>query len=125
EAPVLYIKPKNTLISTQKSIPLPEGVNTLQVGASLAIVIGKTATKVTEASALDYIAGYTIVNDVSVPHDNFHRPAVNKKARDGFCPVGPWIVDKSSIDNPNELSIKVYVNDEMKQKNNTKNLIRS
>lgn len=125
EAPILYVKPQNTLISTQKSIPLPEGTEILQSGAALAIVIGKTATKVKEASALDFVAGYTIANDVSIPHNNFHRPVVNKTGRDGFCPVGPWIVSQESIENPNSLSIRVLVNNEVRQENNTKNLVRS
>lgn len=125
KAPVLYIKPKNTFISSGQPIPLPENETGLEMGAALAIVIGKTATKVSEENALDYVLGYTIANDVSIPHENVHRPAVKQKARDGFCPIGPWITSSDSIENPNELHIKVFVNGELKQENMTKNLIRS
>jgi len=125
KAPVLYIKPKNTFISNGQAIPLPEDVEALEIGATLGVVIGKTATKVKEAEALDYVQGYTVVNDVSIPHDNFHRPAVKQKARDGFCPVGPWIVNKEDVTDPNNLTINVYVNGEKKLENCTNNLIRS
>lgn len=125
KAPVLYIKPKNTFISNGRAIPLPEDVEALEMGATLGVVIGKTATKVKESEALDYVKGYTVVNDVSIPHDNYHRPAVKQKARDGFCPIGPWIVQKESVANPNDLTINVYVNGEKKLENSTKNLIRS
>lgn len=125
KAPVLYIKPKNTLISHGKAIPLPKDVEGLEMGAALGIVIGKTATKVKEGNAKDFIAGYTIVNDVSIPHESVHRPAVKEKARDGFCPIGPWVVESESIENPNDLKVSVSVNGEVKQENSTKNLIRS
>ncbi|MFD2132523.1 fumarylacetoacetate hydrolase family protein [Pseudogracilibacillus auburnensis] len=125
KAPVLYIKPKNTFISSGKPIPLPEQVEALEIGAALGIVIGKTATKVSEKDVQEYIAGYTVVNDVSIPHESVHRPAVKEKARDGFCPIGPWIVSRDSVDNANDLRITVSINGEVNQENTTKNLIRS
>jgi 5-oxopent-3-ene-1,2,5-tricarboxylate decarboxylase/2-hydroxyhepta-2,4-diene-1,7-dioate isomerase len=73
---------------------------------------------------LDYVAGYTVVNDVSVPHDSVYRPAVQHKSRDGFCPVGPWIVDREAVANPDNLAVRVFINDELCQENNTENLIR-
>ncbi|QPQ29937.1 fumarylacetoacetate hydrolase family protein [Lysinibacillus sp. JNUCC 51] len=124
KAPVLYIKPVNTITGFNSSIPLPEDTSHLQIGASLGIVIGKNATRVTEEKALDHVLGYTIVNDVSIPHENFYRPAIKQKARDNFCPVGPWIIERDAISDPNKLAITVFVNDELKQKNTTANLIR-
>ncbi|MHA6252270.1 fumarylacetoacetate hydrolase family protein [Oceanobacillus sp. CAU 1775] len=123
-APVLYIKPKNTFTSHRNPILLPEKTDALQIGAALGIVIGKNATKVMEKDAREFIAGYTIINDVSIPHKSVHRPAVKEKSRDSFCPIGPWIVSSESVKNPNDLSIKVSINGEVKQENSTKNLIR-
>lgn len=123
-APILYIKPANTFNRHGGAIPMPEGMNELEVGACLGLVVGKQATNVAEAEALDYIAGYTVVNDVSVPHASIYRPAVQHKSRDGFCPVGPWIVDQAAVANPNNLAIKVFINDELRQENTTANLIR-
>ncbi|HWO75186.1 MAG TPA: fumarylacetoacetate hydrolase family protein [Bacillus sp. (in: firmicutes)] len=124
KAPILYIKPKNTWLGSGVNIPLPSDLEELEVGAALGIVIGKTATRVSKEKAIDYIAGYTIVNDISVPHTSYFRPAVKQKARDGFCPIGPWIVEQHEILNPDALSIRVYVNGKLKQENNTANLIR-
>jgi len=124
EAPILYIKPINTIIGYGMPIPMPIDETELEIGAALGIVIGRSATKVSVTQALDYVAGYTIVNDVSIPHKSIYRPAVKFKARDGFCPVGPWIVHKEDI-NPDSLHIKVFINNELKQENTTGNLIRS
>ena len=123
-APVLYIKPANTFNRYGEGIPMPEGISQLEMGAALGIVIGKKAVAVNEQTALDYVAGFTIVNDVSIPHESIYRPAVQQKARDGFCPIGPWIVDRQSVSNPDDLPIRVYINDELRQENSTTNLIR-
>ncbi|GIO22738.1 fumarylacetoacetate hydrolase family protein [Oceanobacillus sp. J11TS1] len=125
KAPILYIKPMNTHIGNGTFIPLPDGFEELSIGATLGVVIGKVARKVNKDNALDYVEGYTIVNDVSIPHESVYRPAYKEKARDGFCPIGPWIVNKHAITNPNELGVRVYINGELKQENNTSNLIRS
>lgn len=123
-APVLYIKPANTFSRYGAGIPIPEGLTLLEMGATLGLVIGKKATAVKEEAALDYVAGYTVVNDVSVPHDSIYRPAVQHKSRDGFCPIGPWIVDRHTVANPDDLTIRVYINDDLRQENSTRNLIR-
>ncbi|WP_313429584.1 fumarylacetoacetate hydrolase family protein [Siminovitchia terrae] len=125
KAPVLYIKPANTLSGCNQPIPLPKREEELVVGAALAVVIGKTATRINADDAYEYIEGYTIANDVSIPHESYYRPAIKQKARDGFCPVGPWIVSQDDVTDPGQLETRVYINGELKQQNNTKNLIRS
>ena len=64
QGPILYIKPANTVSGYGMPIPLPADVEELEIGAALGIVIGRTATRVGEEEAFDYISGYTIVNDV-------------------------------------------------------------
>ncbi|UOQ92070.1 fumarylacetoacetate hydrolase family protein [Halobacillus shinanisalinarum] len=125
KAPIMYIKPQNTVIGHQASIPLPDDMEELEVGACLGIVMGKKAARVKAEQAFDYIEGYTVVNDISVPHESVFRPAVKHKARDGFCPIGPWIIEKNAVPNPDQLGIQVYINGEWKQSNNTENLVRS
>lgn len=125
KAPILYIKPANTLSGCNQPIPLPKGEKELEVGAALAVVIGKTATRIKAEDADKYIEGYTIANDVSIPHQSYYRPAIKQKARDGFCPVGPWIVSQDDVTDPGQLETRVYINGELRQENNTKNLIRS
>lgn len=124
-APILYIKPANTFSCYGAGIPMPAGISRLEMGAALGLVIGKQAVAVDEENALSYVAGYTIVNDVSVPHDSVYRPAVQHKARDGFCPIGPWIIDRQEVDNPDDLTIRIFINDKLQQENSTSNLIRS
>src|SRR5882672_11194518 len=68
KAPILYIKPRNTFAGDGDAVVLPEGVDALEFGASLALVIGRTACRVDERDALEYVAGYAIANAVSVPH---------------------------------------------------------
>lgn len=125
KAPILYIKPANTMIGYGMPVPLPEDVQEVEAGAALGIVIGRNATSVSEDEAMDYVAGYTVVNDVSIPHKSVYRPAIRQKARDGFCPVGPWVISREAVANPDALNIRVYVNGELKQENTTENLIRS
>ncbi|UNL83313.1 fumarylacetoacetate hydrolase family protein [Priestia koreensis] len=124
-APVLYIKPVNTLSGMHHPIPLPADTTHLSVGAALAVVFKETASNVTEQKALDYVLGYTIANDVSIPHDTYFRPAIKQKARDGFCPMGPYIMLKEHVKDPDHLAVRVFVNGELKQENTTANLIRS
>ncbi|MGY3313843.1 5-oxopent-3-ene-1,2,5-tricarboxylate decarboxylase/2-hydroxyhepta-2,4-diene-1,7-dioate isomerase [Peribacillus simplex] len=125
KGPILYIKPRNTFSSFSTPVPLPNGIPELEIGAALGIVINKTATRVKKEHASDYIEGFTIVNDISIPHESVYRPAIRYKARDGFCPIGPWVVSKESISNPDSLGIRVFINGELRQENSTVNLIRS
>jgi len=124
QAPVLYIKPRNTLNGHGCPVALPQGVEALQAGASLGLVIGRTACGVSERDALDHVAGYTVVNDFSVPHASFHRPSVRFKALDGSCAVGPWFVARARIENPDALEIRVYVDGGLRQRVVTNGLLR-
>ncbi|CAM3069089.1 fumarylacetoacetate hydrolase family protein [Filibacter tadaridae] len=123
-APVLYIKPANTFNHFGAEILMPTGMDKLKIGAALGLVIGKRASEIDEATAMDYIAGYTIVNDVSVPHESIFRPAVQHNARDGFCSMGPWIIDYHEVEDPDDLTIRVFINEKLQQENSTSNLIR-
>ncbi|MGO4327617.1 fumarylacetoacetate hydrolase family protein [Cupriavidus sp. 2TAF22] len=123
-APILYIKPANTLAAHGSEVMLPPGQDTLEIGAALGIVIGRRATRVDPARAADYIAGYTVVSDVSVPHASYYRPAVRHKCRDGYCPVGPWVTAREQAGNPDARAMVVRINGEERQRNSTVNLLR-
>lgn len=124
KAPVLYIKPRNTLARSGDAVELPADAHELEVGAGLGIVIGRTACRVTQAAALSYVAGYTIVNDVSVPHDAFYRPSIRFKARDGFCPIGPRVVARDEIADPDRLHVRVHVDGVLVQDASTADMLR-
>jgi len=122
--PVLYIKPANTLAAHGSLVVLPPGQEALEIGAALGIVIGRRATRIDPAQAADYIAGYTVVSDVSVPHASYYRPAVRHKCRDGYCPIGPWVMAREQVGNADALSMVVRINGEERQRNHTGNLLR-
>jgi len=71
------------------------------------------------------VAGYLIVNDVSVPHDTFYRPSIRFKARDGFCPLGPAVVPRDAIVDPDALTLRTYVDGVLVQMSSTADLVRS
>lgn len=109
KAPVLYLKPRNTLAGHRARIAVPIGANGIEVGASLGIVIGRTATRVPAERALDYVAGYTAVADLSVPHASVYRPSVRFRALDSFCVIGPALVAKRHVLNPDSVAIRVEI----------------
>lgn len=121
QAPVLYIKPRNTL---EGPVVVPPEVEELEVAACLGVVIGRTACALSEQNALDYAAGYLIVCDVSVPHSVYYRPSIRLKARDGFCPMGPAVVARNAVADPDNLQIKVLVDGELRQTASTADLVR-
>ena len=123
KAPVLYVKPRNTFAHDADAVRIPMGVPALEAGAALGLVIGESACRIAESHALDAVAGYVIVNDVSVPHESFFRPAVRFKARDGFCPIGR-VVPRSAVPDPDALGVRVFIDGELKQQNSTANLVR-
>ncbi|EIF33537.1 2-keto-4-pentenoate hydratase/2-oxohepta-3-ene-1,7-dioic acid hydratase [Burkholderia sp. Ch1-1] len=110
KAPVLYLKPRNTLAGHRARVVVPDNALGVEIGASLGIVIGRTATRVGVEQALHYIAGYTLVADLSVPHASVYRPSVRFRARDGFCVVGPAVVAARHIPAPDDLQIEVSLN---------------
>ena len=124
QAPVLYIKPRNTLASDGEAVDVPAGVAELEVGASLGVVIGRPSSRLPEDSALEHVAGYLIVNDVSVPHSTYFRPSIPFRARDGFCPLGPRVVPRTALANPDAVTIRIYLDDELRQTTTTAELVR-
>ena len=123
-APVLYIKPRNTLSTDGASVTVPADAPELEIGATLGLVIGRPACRLTESGALECVAGFLIMNDVSVPHSSLYRPAVRLKARDGFCPLGPRVVPRDEVANPDALTIRVSVDGALMQVAATAELVR-
>ncbi|MBV8911346.1 MAG: fumarylacetoacetate hydrolase family protein [Gammaproteobacteria bacterium] len=124
QAPVLYIKPRNTLAAGGGTVAVPPGVEELEVGATLGLVLGRTACRLEEANATEHLAGYLIVNDVSIPHLPYYRPSIRAKAQDGFCPLGPRVTARATVADPDALTIRVYVDGELKHTATTAELLR-
>ena len=107
KAPVLYVKPRNSLQPASGPVVLPAGVEALELGAALGLVIGRTACRVAEPRALAHVAALVPVADLSVPHGSFYRPSVRFKALDGSCRLGQP-VPLGDID-PDALDLRVEV----------------
>ena len=123
KAPVLYIKPRNTWAEPGAAVGVPADAPELEMGATLGLVIGRTACRVSEADALGFVAGYVVMNDISVPHAAVYRPSMRFKCRDGFCPIGPVVPASTSID-PDALVITVVIDGKVVQRSSTAGLIR-
>lgn len=125
KSPVLFIKTPNTYNAHKGHIVFPKGVDCIQAGPALAVVIGKDASRVKAKDAWDYIEGLTLANEVSLPEISYYRPAIKEKCRDSFCPIGPWIVSVSDVVNPEDLAIRLTINGELRQQVATRDLVRN
>lgn len=123
-APVMYLKTPNTFIGHGAPIPLPADIDQVLVGAALGVVIGRAASRVSEQDAMQYVSGYTLVNDVTVPHDSLFRQPLHAKNRDGFCPIGPWVVPADALSDVASTRIQALINDEVVQEFSLAELVR-
>ena len=122
--PPVFPKWNNAILDPGEPILRPRGEKTLDWEVELGVVIGKTARFVPRDRALDYIYGYTIINDASARDFQFHTSQWGPgKMGDTLAPVGPYIADRSEIPDPHVLDLKTWVNGTLMQNGNTKNFI--
>ena len=126
--PVLFHKAISTVQNPGDAIEIPTRLASHQVDyeCELAVIIGKRAKNVSKADALDYVFGYTCANDVSArdwQREWGGSQWCRGKTFDTFCPLGPWIVTKDEIPNPNALRIQTVINGETLQDWNTNDMI--
>jgi 2-keto-4-pentenoate hydratase/2-oxohepta-3-ene-1,7-dioic acid hydratase in catechol pathway len=129
ESPVLFIKGTNSLIGPGDTILLPKaGPDEVDYEAELVIVIGKKAKNVSVKEALEYVFGYTCGNDVSARDWQMVKQKkqwARGKSFDTFCPLGPCIVTKDEIPDPNNLRIRSILNGKVMQDSNTSDMLFS
>ena len=123
KAPVLFIKPENTLTSHLSPVLHPDGVPAIQPGPSLAVVIGRRARRVDRRDAFDFVKGYTLFNDFSLKETSHFRPPVRTKCFDSFGPLGPTVVSRSAIRDPHDVTLRCRVNGELRQEGTTRDLV--
>ena len=87
KAPVLYIKPANTRAACGATVDLPSGANSVEVAATVGLVIGRAAARVSAATALDHVSGLVLAADLSLPHASYYRPAIKEKCFDASLPL--------------------------------------
>ncbi|MEK5101817.1 fumarylacetoacetate hydrolase family protein [Cytobacillus sp. FSL M8-0252] len=124
--PVVFAKFANTVVGPQDDIPFHPISEQLDYEAEFAFVIGQRARNVSQDEALKYVAGYTIVNDVT--YRDLQRRTLQwlqGKAVDGSAPMGPWLITTDELTDPSGLEIVLTVNGEERQRSNTANLVFS
>ncbi|MBD3191698.1 MAG: FAA hydrolase family protein [Candidatus Heimdallarchaeota archaeon] len=121
--PMIWGKFNSAIIGHQEQILLPKISDKVDVEVELVVVIGKKGKNIPEEEALDHVFGYTIGNDVSArDYQYLDKQYTRAKTMDTFCPIGPWIVTKEEIDDPQKLHLELKVNDKTWQKSNTKHM---
>ena len=126
KAPLLFAKWPNTLIGHGEAIVIPPETTEVDYEAELGVVIGTSARRVSEANALDHVAGYICVNDVSARDLQFGDGQWTRgKSPDTFCPVDPRLVPREEIDDPQQLGIRCVLNGETMQDSSTSQMIFS
>ncbi len=124
EFPVIFAKFPSSVIGPDDYISIPDVSSKIDWEVELGIVIGKTCKNVSEKKSLEFVAGYTVINDISARDLQMTDGQwVRSKSLDGFCPMGPCIVTQDELDDASNLKMHTKVNGVVKQESSTSNLI--
>jgi 2-keto-4-pentenoate hydratase/2-oxohepta-3-ene-1,7-dioic acid hydratase in catechol pathway len=124
EFPVVFNKQSTSVTGPYDPVHLPRASHVLDYEGELGIVIGRYARHVPRERAAEVIAGYVVVNDVSVRDWQLRTPTMTMgKSFDTHCPFGPWITTADEVDDPQSLGLRTWVNGELRQDSSTKELI--
>ena len=125
EHPILFMKASSAIVGPNDDVVLPRGAEKGDWEVELGVVIGRTAKYVSEADALDHVAGYCVVNDVSERH--FQQKLTGQwtkgKSCDTFGPIGPWLVTRDEVPDPQALTMSCDVNGRRMQDGSTATMI--
>jgi 2-keto-4-pentenoate hydratase/2-oxohepta-3-ene-1,7-dioic acid hydratase in catechol pathway len=125
DEPVIFFKSTTALAGPNDDVSIPRGGTKVDWEVELGVVIGKTARYVSEAEALEHVAGYALHNDYSERSFQLEHGGqwVKGKSCDTFAPVGPWLATRDEVPDPQSLKMWLKVNNEMRQQSNTSNMI--
>ncbi len=125
DKPLVFLKGRNTFTGHRARARRPADAAFMHYECELAVVIGRHARRVARSAAYDYVAGYTVANDYAVRDylENYYRPNLRVKNRDGCTPLGPWLADAADVPDPMNLRLASYVNGRMVQQGNTRDMI--
>ncbi|APC19637.1 2-hydroxyhepta-2,4-diene-1,7-dioate isomerase (plasmid) [Pseudomonas frederiksbergensis] len=123
--PLAFIKSPGTYTGHNQVTWRPDNIKYMHYECELVAVIGKLARNVKREDALHYLAGYTLCNDYAIRDylENYYRPNLRVKNRDATTPVGPWIVDVADVPAPSKLTLRTWINGELKQEGTTADMI--
>ena len=125
EEPLVFLKGERALTGHRQRTRRPAGVEFMHYECELTAVIGRTARKVRREDAYDFVRGYTVANDYAIRDylENWYRPNLRVKNRDGATPLGPFLVDRADVPDPMALALQTTVDGEVTQRGNTKDMI--
>ncbi len=125
EEPLVFLKGPGSLLGHRGTTRRPAQVKFMHYECELAVVIGRPAKNVSRAAAMDHVAGYCIANDYAVRDylENWYRPNLRVKNRDGGTVLGPWLVEAADVPDPSSLGLRTFVNGELRQQGNTRDLV--
>ena len=124
-APLLFAKTPNTVLGPDAEVRVSDGsTSQLDYEGEVAAIIGRRATQIPPATALEHVFGYTVANDVSARDAQFADGQWTRgKSFDGFCPLGPWLVTADEVGDPQDLELTTTVNDREQQRASTAAMI--
>lgn len=123
-SPVFFSKLSSTAIPHESAVVLPQGSDQVDYEAEFAFMVGRRAKHVSKEDAVEYIAGYTIMNDVSARDMQFMDGQwFRGKNCDTFAPLGPWLVTADELKYPSKLTLQMRLNGKVRQHSNTSNLV--
>lgn len=123
--PLVFLKGEGALVGHRQITQRPAGVQMMHYECELTVVIGRRARRVRRDDAYDFVAGYTVANDYAVRDylENWYRPNLRVKNRDGATPLGPWLVDAADVADPMHLALQTTVNGRVTQSGDTRDMI--
>jgi len=127
EEPLVFLKGPGAAIGHRGQTRRPKDVKFMHYECELAVVIGAPGKHIARADAMQHVAGYTVANDYAIRDylENWYRPNLRVKNRDGGTVLGPWFVDAAEVKTPVELNLRTLVNGRQTQHGNTRDLVHS
>jgi len=125
DEPLVFLKGPGSLLGHRGVTRRPRDATFMHYECELAVVIGAPAKGVVRADALRHVAGYTVCNDYAVRDylENWYRPNLRVKNRDGGTVLGPWFVDAADVPDPQALALRTFVNGQRTQQGHTSNMV--
>lgn len=125
DEPLVFFKTAGSVVGHRGFTPRPADAAFMHYECELAVVIGRTARRVKAADAMAHVAGYTVANDYAVRDylENWYRPNLLVKNRDGGTVIGPWLVDAADVPDPHALGLRTFVNGELRQQGSTAHMV--
>ena len=123
--PVVFTKATTAVSGPTDPIPFdPQVSESMDFEVELAVIIGKQGKNIPAEQAMEYVFGYTVLNDITARDlQRQGKQFFKGKSLDGSCPIGPWIVSRDALPHPHDLNIRCLVNDVEKQSSNTRHMI--